>query len=77
MTWGVCTTAKAPLPQLLAFVAWHKHVGASRIWVHLDDADEVSATVLNQIDGVTAILCDDAYWTVKGGRPHKQEPRQS
>jgi hypothetical protein len=77
MTWGVCTTAKAPLPQLLAFVAWHKHVGASRIWVHLDDADELSATVLNQIDGVTAILCDDAYWTVKGGRPHKQEPRQS
>lgn len=77
MEWGVCTTAKAPLPQLLAFVAWHKHVGAARIWVHLDDADAVSGTVLNQIDGVTAVLCDDAYWAVRGARPRKQEPRQS
>lgn len=76
-SWGVCTTAKAPLPQLLAFVAWHKHIGAARIWVHLDDADAVSGSVLNQIDGVTAILCDDAYWAVRGKRPAKQEPRQS
>lgn len=77
MDWGVCTTAKAPLPQLLAFVAWHKHVGASRIWVHLDDADAVSGAVLDQIDGVTAVLCDDGYWAARGGRPKRQEPRQS
>lgn len=77
MEWGVCTTAKASLPQLLAFVAWHKYVGAARIWVHLDDADPVSGAVLNQIEGVTAVLCDDAYWAARGGRPHKQEPRQS
>lgn len=77
MEWGVCTTAKAPLPQLLAFVAWHKHVGAAHIWVHLDDADEVSGAVLNQLDGVTAILCDDAYWAETGTRPKRQEPRQS
>ncbi|MEL6957829.1 MAG: glycosyltransferase family 2 protein [Pseudomonadota bacterium] len=77
MKWGVCTTAKAPLPQLLAFVAWHKHLGADNIWVHLDDADPVSANVLGQIDGVTPVLCDDAYWAVKGDRPRRQEPRQS
>ncbi|MCF2871798.1 glycosyltransferase family 2 protein [Octadecabacter sp. G9-8] len=75
--WGVCTTAKAPLPQLLAFVAWHKHLGAAHIWVHLDDADAVSGAVLNQLGGVTAILCDDAYWAVRGARPKRQEPRQS
>lgn len=77
MDWGVCTTVKAPLPQILAFVAWHKHLGAARIWVHLDDADDVSAGVLNQIDGVEAILCDDAYWAPLGFRPKKQEGRQT
>ena len=77
MEWGVCTTVKAPLSQILAFVAWHKHLGAARIWVHLDDADAVSAGVLNQIDGVTAILCDAAYWAENGFRPKKQEARQT
>lgn len=78
MKWGVCCTAKAPLAQLLAFVAWHQHIGASRIWIHLDDADEISGHVLNQLDGVTAVLCDDAYWANGlGMRPRRQEPRQS
>ena len=77
MEWGVCTTVKAPLPQILAFVAWHKHLGASRIWVHLDDADAESAVVLGQIEGVTPVLCDKAYWAENGYRPKKQEPRQA
>jgi len=77
MEWGVCTTVKAPLPQILAFVAWHKHLGASRVWVHLDDANTASAGVLGQIDGVTPILCDKAYWAENGFRPKKQEPRQA
>ncbi len=78
MEWGICTTAKAPLPQLLAFVAWHKHIGAAQIWIHLDDADEVTADVLNRIEGVTAIVCDDAYWSgVKGGRPEAHQTRQT
>lgn len=77
MEWGVVCTAKAPLPQLLAFVAWHRHAGAARIWVHLDDADAVSAGVLNQIEGVTAVLCDAPYWAAKGNRPKPQEQRQA
>jgi len=78
MEWGVCCTAKAPLAQLLAFVAWHQHIGATHIWIHLDDADEISGHVLNQLEGVTAILCDDAYWAnTLGMRPPRQEPRQS
>ncbi len=75
--WGVCTTVKAPLPQILAFVAWHQHIGASHIWVHLDDADIVSAHVLGHLDGVTTVLCDDAYWAERGSRPKTQEGRQS
>ena len=77
MEWGVCTTVKAPLAQILAFVAWHQHLGAARIWVHVDDADAVSCHVLNQLDSVTAVACDDAYWAVKGFRPKTQEGRQS
>jgi hypothetical protein len=75
--WGVCTTVKAPLVQILAFIAWHRHIGAAHIWVHLDDADEASAQVINQLEGVTAVLCDAAYWAEKGFRPKKQEVRQS
>ncbi len=74
--WGVCTTVKAPLDQILAFVGWHLHLGADHIWVHLDDADPVSAHILNQLDRVTAVICDRAYWAAKGGRPHRQEVRQ-
>lgn len=77
MEWGVCTTVKAPLTQILAFVAWHRNLGASRIWVHLDDADAVSAGVLNQIEGVEATLCDDDYWAQNGFRPKTQEGRQT
>lgn len=76
LNWGVCTTVKAPLDRIMAFVAWHSALGAHRIWVHLDDADPVSAHILNQLDHVTAVLCDDAYWAAKGGRPHQQEVRQ-
>ncbi|PVA06342.1 glycosyltransferase family 2 protein [Thalassorhabdomicrobium marinisediminis] len=76
MQWGVCCTAKAPLAQLLAFVAWYRHLGATHIWLHLDDADAISASVLNQLDRVEAVLCDDAYWADAGRRPDKQEPRQ-
>lgn len=77
MRWGVCCTAKATLAQILAFVAWHRHLGAAHIWVHLDDADAVSANVLNQLDNVTAVICDDAYWAERGSRPKAQEQRQS
>ena len=74
MTWGVCTTVKAPLDQILAFVAWHKHLGAARIWVHLDDPDPASLHVLGEIEGVEAVACDDAYW--RGKRPKKHQVRQ-
>jgi len=74
MEWGVCTTVKAPLDQILAFVAWYKHLGAARIWVHLDDPDHASLHILGQIDGVVSIACDDAYWA--GRRPKSQEGRQ-
>ncbi len=74
MDWGVCSTIKAPLDQILAFVAWHKHLGAARIWVHLDDPDPASLHVLGEIDGVVPVGCDAAYWG--GKRPMKQEVRQ-
>lgn len=77
MEWGVCCTAKAPLDQILAFVAWHRHIGAAHIWVHLDDADTAKAEVINSLAFATAVLCDDAYWATRGSRPKQQERRQS
>lgn len=74
MHWGVCTTAKAPLDQILAFIAWHKHLGAAKIWVHLDRPTSPDVKFLGELEGVEVIACDDLYWG--GKRPKRQEVRQ-
>lgn len=76
--WGICTTVKAPALQVMAFVAHHLELGATRIWVHFDDPDDPAFDALAGIDGVTAIRCDEAYWarTCKR-RPDAHQNRQA
>ncbi|QQA43186.1 glycosyltransferase family 2 protein [Pelagovum pacificum] len=76
MEWGVCTTAKATVEQTLAFVAWHLDLGASRIWLHLDDPEDPVGDLLIGAEGVTVIHCDAAWWEALGGRPDHHSPRQ-
>lgn len=42
--------------------------------MHLDAPDPATIHVLNEIEGVVPIPCDDSYW--QGKRPVKQEVRQ-
>ena len=75
--WGIVTTAREVPDLLLAFVAHHASVGASRIHLYLDEPDKELARTLEAIPGCDVTLCDDTYWKmVKGKRPDGQEARQ-
>ncbi|WP_045391903.1 glycosyltransferase family 2 protein [Falsirhodobacter sp. alg1] len=73
--WGICTTAKAPLPKLKAFLVHHLSLGAAHIWLHLDDPEDPALAALSGLDRVTAISCDAAYWGRH--RPARHQNRQS
>lgn len=75
--WGVVTTAKEAPDLLLAFAAHHVSIGASRIYLYLDDPDPELARRLSLIPEVEVTLCDDTYWQmIRGKRPAAQEHRQ-
>lgn len=74
--WGICTTVKAPLEQVQAFVAYHLALGASHIWLHFDDPDDPAANHLTH-PKITALRCDMAYWMdLIGKRPERHQNRQ-
>lgn len=75
--WGICTTLKAPLPQVLAFVAHHLELGADRIWLYFDDPNDPAIDVVAQLPRVETTRCDAAYWAgFKAGRPDQHQNRQ-
>ena len=75
--WGVCATVKAPTDQVLAFVAHHLGLGASHLWIFLDDPDDPAIDAVAGLSGVTATRCDDAYWqAVCKTRPEAHQNRQ-
>lgn len=81
-TWGTCTTVRAPLAQVLAFVAHHRSLGARRICLCFDDPGDPAAEALAGVKGVRVIRCDEAHWarfgTGKGARrrPDTHQVRQ-
>lgn len=75
--WGICTTLKAPVPQVLAFVAHHLGLGAEMICLYFDDPDDSAISICQQLDKVQVTVCDAAYWAgFKAGRPEKHQNRQ-
>lgn len=75
--WGLCTTVKAPVDQVLAFVAHHLGLGAARLWLFFDDPDDPACDAVNSLPRVTATRCDMAYWQgLAGRRPDKHQNRQ-
>lgn len=75
--WGLCMTVKAPVDQVLAFVAHHLNLGAAHIWVHFDDPDDPAADRLSGLPQVTVRRCDEAHWAATAGRrPDKHQNRQ-
>ena len=76
--WGICTTVLAPVEQVLAFVAHHRGLGASRIWLFFDDPYDPAFEAVQGITGVTATRCDSAYWSgISKTRPDPHQTRQS
>lgn len=69
-SWGLVATVKAPEDKILAFVAHHLSLGASHIWLYLDDPEDPAHAALSRHSRVTATLCDASYW--KGKRRHER-----
>lgn len=75
--WGICTTLKAPVEQVLAFVAHHLDLGADRIWLYFDDPDDPAIPVLERFEKIEITRCDAAYWAgYRAGRPERHQNRQ-
>jgi len=75
--WGLCTTLKAPVDQVMAFVAHHLSLGCTRMWLFFDDPDDPAAAAVAHLSRVTVTRCDDAHWRrIKGKRPDKHQNRQ-
>lgn len=75
-TWGIAATVKAPEEQLLAFVAYHLALGASRIWIYFDDPKDPAFARIAKLPKVKATRCTDLYWAFRGGRHVKLHNRQ-
>ena len=74
--WGTCTTVRAPLAQVLAFVAHHRSLGARRIWLYFDDPEDPAAGAVEGLRGVRVVRCDAGHWarigTGKGAEKGKR-----
>ncbi len=69
--WGVVTTVRAPLDVCESFARHYRSIGASHVHLFHDDPQVASIV---ELDGVSNVICDDAYW--KGKRPGGLEMRQ-
>lgn len=77
MRWGIVSTVKAPLEQILDFAAWHLDMGAHRLFLYLDDPDPEAISVLKAHPKIRVTACDASYWAKKAQRPAKHQARQS
>ncbi|CAN1499046.1 Glycosyl transferase family 2 [Paracoccaceae bacterium] len=75
-SWSLVATVKAPEEKVLAFVAHHLSLGASRIWLYFDDPEDPAHAILSRHPRVTSTLCDTGYWL--GRKRHdRHQNRQS
>lgn len=76
-TWGTVCTARETPELLAAFAAHHAAIGASKVYLYLDEPSPRALELLAVIPAVDVTVCDQAYWArVNNGRPRSQEGRQ-
>ncbi|MEP5151633.1 glycosyltransferase family 2 protein [Planktotalea sp.] len=75
--WGLVSTIKAPLPDILGFAAYHLQQGVHRLYLYLDAPDETTYNALKAHPKIRVTQTDAAYWAKKGKRPDKHQPRQT
>ncbi|MGI3168153.1 glycosyltransferase family 2 protein [Pseudooceanicola sp. C21-150M6] len=77
-TWGIVSTIKAELPDILNFAAWHLHLGAHRIYLHLDVPDDRAMEILSAHPRIRPVVTGPEYWKRLGrARPAKHQVRQT
>lgn len=75
--WGVVSTIKAPMQEILDFCAHHLELGAHRLFIYLDDDNQAAYRLLSGHPKVRPILTDDGYWKRRGmKRRVKHQSRQ-
>lgn len=78
MRWGIVATIKAPVSEILKFVAHHLELGVDRIFLFLDDNNPDAIAALRGHPKVTLTRTDRDYWqNLNGKRPAKHQVRQS
>ncbi len=76
--WGVVSTVKAPLRDILGFAAHHLELGAHRLLIFLDAPDPETVATLKAHPRIRVFACDDAHWRRLGvKRPVKHQARQT
>lgn len=75
--WGVVSTIKAPTRDILNFAAHHLELGAHRVLIYLDEDNPEAFAALKAHPKCRVILCDEAYWARRKGRPEKHQARQT
>lgn len=76
-SWGIVSTVKADLAEILAFAAHHAELGAHRIYIYLDDPQAETVAALKAHPKIRVTACDAAYWRKTGkARPLKHQVRQ-
>lgn len=76
MTWGVVSTIRAPIRDVLNFAAWHLELGAHRLFIYLDEPDPAIFNLLKGHPRIRPITTDDEYWERHGKKPLKHQVRQ-
>lgn len=75
-TWGIVSTIRAPLQDVLTFAAWHLEIGAHRLILFLDEPVGPTLEVLQRHPRIRPIVTDEKYWVDRGKRPKKHQVRQ-
>lgn len=76
--WGLSSTIKAPLDEILGFAAWHLEQGAHRLYIYLDDPDSDAFDILKAHPRIRVRQCGEVWWRRNGGkRPEKHQVRQT
>ncbi|MAC78943.1 MAG: glycosyl transferase family 2 [Rhodobacteraceae bacterium] len=76
--WGLSSTIKAPLQEILGFAAWHLDRGAHRLYIYLDDPESDAFDILKAHPRIRVKRCNTVWWRNHGGkRPEKHQVRQT
>jgi hypothetical protein len=76
--WGLATTIKAPVADILSYAAYHIELGAHRLYLYLDEPNPEAEPILKAHPKVRVITCDASWWNKRfSKRPEKHQVRQA